>query len=115
MRTEALRRHFAGEERMRIALECGTHSPWISRLLEELGHEVIVANARKVESISGNESKSDGYDAEQLARLADYDPKLLYGIRHRSAERQRDLMLIQARATLERSRTMIINTVRALV
>src|SRR5690348_9759301 len=54
---EALRRHFAGEARMRIAMECGTHSPWISRLLEELGHEVIVANARKVESISGNESK----------------------------------------------------------
>jgi transposase len=112
---EALRRHFAGEERTRIAMECGTHSPWISRLLEELGHEVIVANARKVESISGNESKSDRYDAEQLARLADYDPKLLYGVRHRSAERQRDLMLIQARATLVRSRTMIINTVRALV
>jgi len=36
-------------------------------------------------------------------------------IRHRSAERQRDLMLIQARATLVRSRTMIINTVRTLV
>ena len=29
---EALRRHFAGEPAMRIALECGTHSPWISRL-----------------------------------------------------------------------------------
>src|SRR5919206_3555958 len=26
-----------------VALEVGTHSPWISRLLEELGHEVIVA------------------------------------------------------------------------
>src|SRR5215471_10428365 len=46
---ESLRRHFAGESRKRIAIECGTHSPWISRLLKELGHEVIVANAGKVE------------------------------------------------------------------
>lgn len=113
--SEALRRHFEGQPRMRVAMECGTHSPWISRLLEELGHEVIVANTRKLESISSNESKSDRYDAEQLARLADYDPKLLYGIRHRSAERQQDLILIQARAALVSSRTMLINTVRGLV
>ena len=117
VRTEssALRRHFAGQPRMRIALECGTHSPWISRLLEELGHEVIVANARKIEAITGSDSKNDRYDAEQLARLADYNPKLLYGVRHRSRERQRDLTLIQARAALVRARTMLINTARGLV
>jgi hypothetical protein len=34
--------------RCRIALETGMHSPWVSRLLSELGHEVIVANARNV-------------------------------------------------------------------
>jgi transposase len=112
---EALRRHFAGEERMRIAMECGTHSPWISRLLEELGQEVMVANARKIEAITGSDSKNDRYDAEQLARLAHYDPRLLFAVRHRSAERQRDLMLIQTRATLVRARTMIINSARGLV
>lgn len=111
----AFRRHFEGEKPMRIAMECGTHSPWISRLLQELGHEVIVANARKVKAISGNESKNDRNDAEQLARLAHFDPRLLFGVRHRSPERQRDLMLIQARATLVRARTMIINTARGLV
>jgi transposase len=111
----AMRRHFEGEPRMRMALECGTHSPWISRLLEELGHEVIVANTRKVEAITSSESKCDRYDAEQLARLAHYDPRLLYAVQHRSVERQRDLMLIQARATLVRARTMIINTARGLV
>src|SRR5215471_21347222 len=111
----ALRKHFANEERMRMAMECGTHSPWISRLLEQLGHEVIVANARKLKAVTGEEVRNDRRDAEQLAQLAYTNPKLLRGIRHRSAERQRDLTVIQARATLVRARTMIINATRGLV
>ena len=111
----AFQQHFEGEEGMRMAMECGTHSPWISRLLKELGHEVLVGNARKLKSITGSESKNDDRDAEQLARLAHFDPRLLFAVRHRSAERQQDLTLIQARATLVRARTMIINTARGLV
>jgi len=45
---KALQEVFGAMPRSRIALEIGTHSPWISRLLSDLGHEVIVANARKV-------------------------------------------------------------------
>src|SRR5215470_756953 len=45
---KALREAFGGLPRSWVALETGTHSPWISRLLGELGHEVIVANARQV-------------------------------------------------------------------
>jgi transposase len=111
----ALRRHFAGEFEMRIALECGTHSPWVSRLLTTLGHQVIVANARKIPAITGSESKNDRNDAEKLARFAAYDPKLLSPLQHRSAERQLDLNLIHARATLVRARTMIVNALRGLV
>jgi transposase len=48
---KALREVFGAMPRSRIALEIGTHSPWISRLLSELGHEVIVANARHVRLI----------------------------------------------------------------
>ena len=81
----ALRRHFEGQPRMRIAMECGTHSPWISRLLQALGHEAIVANARKIKAITGSESKNDRNDAEQLARLAHFDPRLLFAVHHRSA------------------------------
>ena len=45
---KALREVFGEMAHSRIGLEIGTHSPWVSRLLSELGHEVIVANARKV-------------------------------------------------------------------
>lgn len=114
--TEAgLRRQFGNEARMRIALEAGTHSAWVSRLLGELGHEVIVANPRKVRAISSSESKNDRNDAEQLARLAACDPKLLSPIQHRSPQRQQDLNLIHARSTLVRSRSMLINATRGLV
>ena len=111
----ALSKHFANEAVMRIAMEAGTHSPWMSRLLKRLGHQVLVANPRKIRAITGSESKNDRNDAEQLARFAAYDPKLLSPIEHRSQQRQQDLNLIHARATLVRARTMIINVVRGLV
>ncbi len=112
---EGFRQHFEGEARQRVVMETGTHSPWISRLLQSLGHEVIVANARKLRAISQNESKNDRQDAEMLARLGYSDPRLLRPIRHRSAERQRDLNLLRARDTLVRARTMLINAARGLV
>src|SRR6185369_16817952 len=56
---------FGAMPRSRIALEIGTHSPWISRLLRELRHEVIVANARKVRLIG--ESRQE----RRSARCAD--------------------------------------------
>jgi transposase len=108
-------KHFGGESRMRIAMEAGTHSPWASRLLRKLGHEVIIANPRKIGAITGSESKNDRNDAEKLARFAAQDPKLLSPIEHRSEQRQLDLNLIKARATLVRARTMIINALRGLV
>jgi transposase len=111
----ALRKHFGDEAVMRIAMEAGTHSPWVSRLVKRLGHQVLVANPRKIRAITGSESKNDRNDAEQLARFAAFDPKLLSPIEHRSEQRQNDLNLIRARATLVRARTLIINVVRGLV
>ena len=72
----------------RVALEVGTHSPWVSRQLAAMGHEVIVANPQKVRLITQSVKKNDRMDAEQLARLARVDPKLLSPIRHRGAEAQ---------------------------
>jgi len=96
----------------RIALEVGTHSPWVSRLLESLGHEVIVANARRVRMISDSSRKDDKMDARLLARLARVDPELLYPIRHRGEEAQEHLAMIRSRAALVDGRTGLINSAR---
>lgn len=106
---------FGKMRRSRIALEVGTHSPWVSRLLESLGHEVIVANARRVRAISDSSRKDDKMDARMLARLARVDPELLYPIRHRGEKAQQDLAMIRARAALVDSRTGLINTARGQV
>jgi transposase len=111
----AMEKHFGSEPRMRIALEAGTHSPWVSRLLKSYGHQVIVANPRKIPTLTKSESKNDRNDAEQLARMAAFDPKLLHGIEHRSLQRQQDLNLIHTRSVLVRARTMLINSARGLV
>jgi transposase len=60
---EAFRRRFASERPLRVAIETGTHSPWVSRVLEECGHEVLVANARKLRLIYSNKRKTDELDA----------------------------------------------------
>lgn len=98
----------------RMAIEVGTHSPWVSRLLKSLGHEVIVANARQVKLISQSSRKNDKLDAQMLARLARMDPALLRPIRHRSEEAQRDLLTIRVRSALVEARTGLVNAARGL-
>jgi transposase len=112
---EAFRRRFVSEQPMRIAIEAGTHSPWASRLLEECGHEVLVANARKLRLIYANKRKTDEIDAENLARLARLDPKLLYPLKHRGEESQAHMALIRSREALVGTRTQLVNHVRGTV
>jgi transposase len=112
---ETFRRRFASEQPMRIAIEAGTHSPWASRVLEECGHEVLVANARKLRLIYANKRKTDEIDAENLARLARVDPKLLYPLKHRGEESQAHMALIRSREALVSCRTQLVNHVRGAV
>jgi transposase len=112
---EALRQRFEGLEPMRIAIEVGTHSPWVSRFLEECGHEVLVANARKLRLIYQNKQKSDKVDAQNLARLARVDPKLLAPLKHRNKDTQAHLALLRSREALVETRTQLINHVRGSV
>jgi len=111
---KAMKEAFGGMPRSRIALETGMHSPWVSRALSELGHEVIVAHARNVRLIGESRKKDDRLDAQMLARLARIDPQLLSPVKHRSAKAQADLTVIRARAGLVRARTALVNTVRGL-
>jgi len=109
-----LREAFGALPQSRIALETGMHSPWVSRLLSALGHEVIVAHARQVRLIGESRKKDDRLDAQTLARLARIDPGLLCPVQHRSAKAQANLTIIRARAGLVRARTALVNTARGL-
>ncbi len=106
---------FSRIPRSRIALETGTHSPWVSRLLTQSGHEVIVAHARNVRLIGESRRKDDRIDARTLERLARIDPQLLSPVQHRSAEAQIHLTVIRARAGLVSARTALVNAARGLV
>jgi transposase len=112
---EAMRRRFDSEQSLHIAIEVGTHSPWISRLLTECGHEVLIANPRKTRLIYGQRRKTDKLDAQKLARLARADPELLYPVEHRSEDSQAHLAVVHSREVLIRSRTQMINHVRGTV
>jgi transposase len=112
--SNGIRQAFSRIPRCRIALETGTHSPWVSRQLSELGHEVIVAHARNVRLIGESSRKDDRVDARTLARLARIDPGLLGPVRHRSAQAQIHLTVIRARAALVGTRTALVNAARGL-
>jgi transposase len=111
---EAMKNTFEKMPASRIALETGTHSPWVSRLLTELGHEAIVAHSRNVRLIGERRRKDDRLDAQALARLARIDPKLLSPIQHRSAQAQADLAVLRARYALVRARTALVYSARGL-
>lgn len=111
----AMTREFGSIGSKVIAIETGTHSPWISRLLTQLGHRVVVANARKLRLIYENRRKNDRADAEYLARLVRMDPKLLEPITHRSERDQQHLSLLRSRDKLVRTRSGLITHVRGTV
>lgn len=112
---DALERHFSAMPRSLVAIETGTHSPWVSRLLAGLGHEVLVGNARKLRAIYTDKRKCDQRDAEMLARMARMDPRLLCPVRHRGAQAQADLAVLRARNAAVAARTKLINHVRGAV
>ena len=111
---KAIEKWFKDLPPTRVAMEAGVHSIWISEQLQELGHEVIVANVRELRAISHSDRKSDQVDAEKLARYARLDPEILRPVSHRTVEQQETLTLIRARELLVRMRTAAVNAVRGL-
>lgn len=106
--------YFARIPRSRVVVEAGTHSRWISRIIEKGGHEVIVANPRRLALIYGSDSKSDRNDAVSLARLGRVDVNLLSPIKHRDERAHADLVVIRSRDVLVKSRTQMVNHVRGI-
>lgn len=115
MTVEALQRRFSSDRPARIVLEASSQSPWTSRLLATLGHEVIVANPHRVRLIGEARRKDDRTDAETLARLARIDPQLLGPVTHRSEQLERDLAVLRSREAILSCRTHLINHVRGVV
>ena len=111
----ALVKYFSDRASATVVLEAGTHSAWVSELLGDLGHEVVVANPRKLKVIWANERKSDKRDAELLARTCRLDRELLCPIRHRSRSSRLALEYIKARDELVGCRTSLVNHVRGIV
>jgi transposase len=115
MSVSSLQRYFSGLSSCRVILESGTQTPWVRRLLESFGHEVITANASKVQAIASSQQKTDERDARCLAQLGRVDPRLLSPVHPRSAECQQALAVVRAREGLVKTRTMLINQVRGTV
>lgn len=110
-----LQKCFPEAYRVCVVMETGTHALWMSRLVEAMGYEVIVAHARDLRVIYSSVKKNDAIDAEKLARLAQYDRTLLHPVKLMDAARQHDFAIMKARDTLVRQRTAIVNTVRGLM
>ncbi len=106
---------FQGLAISRVVIEVGTHSAWVREVIAGLGHEVLVANAQRMEGRKRRRRKNDRIDAAKLARLGRVDPKSLYPIQHRSTEVREDMLVIRVRDSLVESRTKLISTVRGMV
>jgi transposase len=111
---KALERFFC-RDRMRVAMEAGGSSPWVSRLLGSLGHEVVVCSPRRVRLIAESSLKNDKVDAEVLARLVRLDPEFLKPIQHRSEQAQLLRANLKVRSAMVEARTKWINTIRGLL
>jgi transposase len=114
-RREEIGEFFGGLAKSRVVFEVGTHSAWVREVVVGLGHEVLVANPRRMEGSKRRRRKNDRIDATKLARLGRVDPKSLYPIQHRSTEIREDLLVIRVRDSLVESRTKLISTVRGMV
>lgn len=112
---QAFAKFFGSYARSRVVYEVGTHSKWVTLVLDSIGCETVVANPRRLKLISENNRKNDTNDAELLARIGRVDPKLVSPIKHRGMENHAAQAVLRARDVLVATRTKLINCVRGLV
>ena len=110
----SLKKFFSRYKNPTVAIEAGTHSPWISRLLQEIGCTVYVGNPRKLRLIWDSYEKSDKRDARILAMVCRVEPRLLWPIKHRDSQAYADLGVIKARDALVKNRVRLISHIRSV-
>lgn len=108
----ALERLFASLPRALVVIETGTHTPWIARLVEAVGHEALVADARRIQLIAKSKRKSDRRDAELLARLGCTELELLCPVKLRGERAQQHRAVLKMRDAAVQARSKLINNVR---
>lgn len=111
----AMRRYFSSRPRSRVVFETGTHALWMAQLIEELGHEVVVANPRNLGLIYASQKKTDPHDSHRLAQLGRVDPNLLSPVTLRDLDTHLHLAQIRSRAMRVSTRTKLVNHVRGVV
>ena len=107
-----LRIYFGRRRRRRVVMECSGSTPWIFRLLKQLGHDVVVVDPRKIRLIAESTLKCDRVDAEILARLSRFDEALLQPVYQRSYAAQELRTRLKVRQSLVRSRAKLVTTIR---
>jgi transposase len=99
----------------RILIESSTESEWVARYLEELGHEVIVAdpNFASMYATRSRKVKTDKRDARTLAeacKLGAYRPA------HRTSDQQRHVRAqLAVREAMVRTRSRYISIISTLL
>jgi transposase len=99
----------------RVVMEAGSQTRWIAKYISAMGHEVKVADPRRLRRIYESDSKSDVNDARELSEAALDRWDRLPEVRLRSEESQKKLSVLKTRNTLVKARTALVNTVRAIV
>jgi transposase len=111
---ERLSHIFWGRPRMRILVEASTESEWVAQHLEELGHEVIVADPNYA-PMYGHRSRRIKTDRRDVAALTEACQHGTYHPAHRRSARQRTVQgLLNVRKELTESRTRAISLARAI-
>jgi transposase len=111
----ALEKLFGGLPPLRIALETGGQTNWVRRRLEAMGHEALVANAKRLKLIWDTHSKDDRRDALFLATIALRWPELLHAVKPRSLESEQNRAMLSSRECLVEGRVKLMNNVRGVL
>lgn len=112
---QAVTREFGSRGPVRVVMEVGSQSPWMSELLRSFGHEVQVVDARRTAKLMRDGHKTDGRDRVTLGMLAVGVPELLGDIKHRPPEAYADIAVLRARDQMVRARTSFIQAIRGML
>jgi transposase len=104
-----------GRSMARVLLEASTESEWVARCLEELGHEVVVADTNFA-AMYANRSRRVKTDRRDARTLAEACRLGAYREAHRTSDARRHLRAqVAVRESLVRSRSRFISIVGALI